>query len=168
MAGNPREVADHFMDLHSTRIIGEDTRNRHHSPRKDYLQQSSSELKIEEVVTYLERVRDRAERSAPPSRRTQETQTVPAALLPATTTFLLQELPSTPTVQQHLHQVLNFWLPSTSLVPFSHFQSSNSSHWRQSFISMHQHLQCLFTFVSLKFFLSRNIISRHFCDSHKH
>lgn len=101
MGGGPREVAEHFVELHSSRIIGDETRNRHHSPRKDYLQ---NELKLEDVVTYLERVRDRAERSAPPSRRTQETQTVPATLLPATSTFLLQELPSAP-VSQHLHQV---------------------------------------------------------------
>lgn len=101
MGGGPREVAEHFYELHSSRIIGDDTRSRHHSTRKDYLH---IELKLEDVVTYLERVRDRAERSAPPSRRTQETQTVPATLLPATSTFLLQELPSAP-VSQHLHQV---------------------------------------------------------------
>ncbi|XP_066591014.1 zinc finger protein Xfin isoform X2 [Prorops nasuta] len=100
MGGGPREVAEHFMELHSSRIIGDDARNRHHSPRKDYLQ---ADLKIDEVISYLERVRERAERSAPPSRRTQETQTVPAALLPMTSTFLLQELPSTQT-PTHLHQ----------------------------------------------------------------
>ncbi|CAL7949871.1 unnamed protein product [Xylocopa violacea] len=100
MGGGPRDVAEHFMELHSTRILADDSRNRHHSPRKDYLQ---SELKIEDVISYLERLRERAERVAPPSRRTQETQTVPAALLPVTSTFLLQELPSAP-APQHLHQ----------------------------------------------------------------
>ncbi|XP_024935947.1 uncharacterized protein LOC107263259 isoform X2 [Cephus cinctus] len=100
MGGGPREVAEHFTELHSSRIIGDDSRNRHHSPRKDYLQ---AELKIEDVVAYLERVRERAERAAPPLRRTQETQTVPTALLPPSSTFLLQELPSTP-APQHLHQ----------------------------------------------------------------
>ncbi|XP_063982144.1 uncharacterized protein Chn [Diachasmimorpha longicaudata] len=97
MNGGPRDIAEHFMELHSSRIL-DDSRNRHHSPRKDYLQ---SDVKLEDILMYLERVRDRAERQAPPSRRTQETQTVPAALLPATTPFLLQELPSTP--PQHLH-----------------------------------------------------------------
>ena len=101
MGGGPRDVAEHFMELHSSRILADDSRNRHHSPRKDYLQ---SELKVEDVITYLERLRERAERVAPPSRRTQETQTVPAALLPVTSTFLLQELPSSP-APQHLHQV---------------------------------------------------------------
>ncbi|XP_076234786.1 zinc finger transcriptional factor charlatan isoform X2 [Calliopsis andreniformis] len=100
MGGGPRDVAEHFMELHSSRILADDSRNRHHSPRKDYLQ---SELKVEDVITYLERLRERAERVAPPSRRTQETQTVPAALLPVTSTFLLQELPSSP-APQHLHQ----------------------------------------------------------------
>ncbi|OAD59347.1 Protein charlatan [Eufriesea mexicana] len=90
MGGGPRDVAEHFMELHS-----------HRSPRKDYLQ---AELKVEDVISYLERLRERAERVAPPSRRTQETQTVPAALLPVTSTFLLQELPTAPT-PQHLHQV---------------------------------------------------------------
>lgn len=108
MGGGPRDIAEHFVELHSSRIIADDsrTRNHHHhhqSPRKDYLQ---GDLKVEEVVSYLERVRDRAERGAPPSRRTQETQTVPAALLPVTTTFLIQELPTvSPTGQQHLQQV---------------------------------------------------------------
>ncbi|XP_076165275.1 zinc finger transcriptional factor charlatan isoform X2 [Ptiloglossa arizonensis] len=100
MGGGPRDVAEHFMELHSSRILVDDSRNRHHSPRKDYLQ---TELKIEDVISYLERLRERAERVAPPSRRTQETQTVPAALLPVTSTFLLQELPSSP-APQHLHQ----------------------------------------------------------------
>lgn len=100
MGGGPRDVAEHFMELHSSRILA-DERNRHHSPRKDYLQ---TELKVEDVISYLERLRERAERSAPPSRRTQETQTVPAALLPVPSTFLLQELPSAP-APQHLHQV---------------------------------------------------------------
>lgn len=117
MGGGPREVAEHFVELHSSRIIGDDTRNRHHSTRKDYLH---NELKLEDVVTYLERVRDRAERSAPPSRRTQETQTVPATLLPATSTFLLQELPSAPSISQHLHQVtknnLNFKIQKPNLI----------------------------------------------------
>lgn len=109
MGGGPRDVAEHFMELHSSRILA-DERNRHHSPRKDYLQ---TELKVEDVISYLERLRERAERSAPPSRRTQETQTVPAALLPVPSTFLLQELPSAP-APQHLHQVnlilSDFWL----------------------------------------------------------
>lgn len=90
------------MEYHPTRILADSSRNRHHSPRKDYLQ---TDLKIEDVVMYLERLRERAERAAPPSRRTQETQTVPAALLPATSSFLLQELPSAP-APQHLQQVL--------------------------------------------------------------
>ncbi|KAI4489879.1 hypothetical protein M0804_004061 [Polistes exclamans] len=98
--GGPREVAEHFMELHSSRILPDDTRIRHHLPRKDYMQ---NELKIEDVITYLERLRERAETAAPPSRRTQETQTIPAALLPVSSTFLLQELPSVP-APQHLHQ----------------------------------------------------------------
>lgn len=101
MGGGPREVAEHFMELHSSRILTDDSRNRHPSPRKDYMQ---TELKAEEVVSYLERLRERAETAAPPSRRTQETQTVPAALLPMASSFLLQELPSVP-VPHHLHQV---------------------------------------------------------------
>lgn len=114
MGGGPREVAEHFVELHSSRIIGDDSRNRHHSPRKDYLQ---NDLKIDEVVSYLERVRDRAERAAPPSRRTQETQTVPAALLPVATNFLLQELPTAPSAtQQHLHQVKLVESPPTDAV----------------------------------------------------
>lgn len=106
MGGGPREIADHFMELHSSRILADNSRNRHHSPRKDYLQ---ADLKIEDVVMYLERIRERAERAAPPSRRTQETQTVPATLLPVSSSFLLQELPSIP-APQHLQQVsaLNF------------------------------------------------------------
>lgn len=108
MGGGPRDIAEHFMELHSSRILGDDSRNRHHSPSKDYLQ--SEELKVEDVISYLERLRERVERVAPPSRRTQETQTVPAALLPVTSTFLLQELPSAP-APQHLHQVcLRSWL----------------------------------------------------------
>lgn len=101
MGGGPREAAEHFMELHSTRILADDSRQRHHSPRKDYLQ---AELKVDDIVTYLERLRERAERAAPPTRRTQETQTLPATLLPMTSTFLLQELPST-SQTQHLHQV---------------------------------------------------------------
>ncbi|XP_033356791.1 protein charlatan isoform X3 [Bombus vosnesenskii] len=101
MGGGPRDVAEHFMELHSSRILGDDSRNRHHSPSQDYRQ--SEELKVEDVISYLERLRERVERVAPPSRRTQETQTVPAALLPVTSTFLLQELPSAP-APQHLHQ----------------------------------------------------------------
>ncbi|XP_034933742.1 uncharacterized protein chn [Chelonus insularis] len=97
MSGSPRDVAEHFIELHSSRIIVEDSRTRDHSSRKDYL----SDPKLEDILVYLERVREKAERIAPPSRRTQETQTIPAALLPATTPFLLQELPSTP--PQHLH-----------------------------------------------------------------
>ncbi|XP_011872495.1 PREDICTED: protein charlatan isoform X2 [Vollenhovia emeryi] len=50
-----------------------------------------------------ERLREHAERAAPPSRRTQETQTVPAALLPVTSSFLLQELPPAP-APLHLQQ----------------------------------------------------------------
>ncbi|XP_029672955.1 uncharacterized protein LOC115241367 isoform X2 [Formica exsecta] len=100
MAGSPREIAEHFMEHHSSRILPDNSRNRHHSPRKDYLQ---ADLKAEDVVMYLERLRERAERAAPPSRRTQETQTVPAALLPVTSSFLLQELPSVP-APQHLQQ----------------------------------------------------------------
>ncbi|XP_076284239.1 zinc finger transcriptional factor charlatan isoform X2 [Lasioglossum baleicum] len=114
MGGGPRDVAEHFMELHSSRILADDSRNRHHSPRKDYLQ---SDLKIEEVISYLERLRERAERVAPPSRRTQETQTVPAALLPVTSTFLLQELPSSP-APQHLHQTTTT-MPTSATVSAS-------------------------------------------------
>ncbi|XP_029165539.1 uncharacterized protein LOC114936491 isoform X3 [Nylanderia fulva] len=78
MGGGPREIAEHFMELHSSRILADN-------------------------VMYLERLRERAERAAPPSRRTQETQTVPAALLPVTSSFLLQDLPSVP-APQHLQQ----------------------------------------------------------------
>ncbi|XP_070531492.1 uncharacterized protein Chn isoform X2 [Cardiocondyla obscurior] len=98
MSNGPREIAEHFMEYHPSRILADSSRNRHHSPRKDYLQ---SDFKIEDLVMYLERLRERAERAAPPSRRTQETQTVPAALLPVTSSFLLQELPSAP-APQHL------------------------------------------------------------------
>lgn len=101
MTSGPREVAEHFMELHSTRIIADDGRGRHHPARKDYMH---TDFKVEDVVSYLERLRERAERAAPPSRRTQETQTTPATLLPVPPTFLLQELPSTST-PQHLHQV---------------------------------------------------------------
>ena len=105
MGGGPRDVAEHFMELHSSRILADD-RNRHHSPPRDYMH---SELKVDDVISYLERLRERVERVAPPSRRTQETQTVPAALLPVTSTFLLQELPSAP-AQQHLHQVCSLFI----------------------------------------------------------
>ncbi|CAK9822482.1 Protein charlatan [Anthophora retusa] len=114
MGGGPRDVAEHFMELHSSRILADDSRNRHHSPRKDYLQ---SELKVEDVISYLERLRERAERVAPPSRRTQETQTVPASLLPVTSTFLLQELPSAP-APQHLHQTTTT-MPTSATVSAS-------------------------------------------------
>lgn len=100
ITSGPREVAEHFIEHHSSRILVDGSRNRHHSPRKDYLQ---TDFKVEDIVIYLERLRERAERAAPPSRRTQETQTVPAALLPVTSSFLLQELPSAPT-PQHLQQ----------------------------------------------------------------
>ncbi|XP_071573036.1 uncharacterized protein Chn isoform X2 [Temnothorax nylanderi] len=100
ITSGPREIAEHFMEYHPSRILADNSRNRHHSPRKDYMQ---TDLKIEDVVMYLERLRERAERAAPPSRRTQETQTVPAALLPVTSSFLLQELPSAP-APQHLQQ----------------------------------------------------------------
>ncbi|XP_014482609.1 PREDICTED: uncharacterized protein LOC106748520 isoform X1 [Dinoponera quadriceps] len=109
MGGGPREAAEHFMELHSSRILADESRHRHHSPRKDYLQ---ADLKVDDVVTYLERLRERAERAAPPTRRTQETQTLPATLLPMTPTFLLQELPSAPQQPQHLHQTTP--PPSTS------------------------------------------------------
>ncbi|KAG8038673.1 hypothetical protein G9C98_000228 [Cotesia typhae] len=97
LTGSPRDIAEHFIELHSSRLLD----NRHHrgdSTRKDYLH---SDLKLEDILSYLEKVRDKAERISPPSRRTQETQTIPAALLPVTPNFLLQELPSTP--PQHLH-----------------------------------------------------------------
>ncbi|CAD6208192.1 GSCOCG00010445001-RA-CDS [Cotesia congregata] len=96
LTGNPRDIAEHFMELHSSRLLD----NRHHrdGTRKDYLH---SDPKLEDILSYLEKVRDKAERISPPSRRTQETQTIPAALLPVTSNFLLQELPSTP--PQHLH-----------------------------------------------------------------
>lgn len=100
MGGSPREAAEHFVELHPSRFLI-DGRNRHHSPRKDYLQ---ADIKVEDVVLYLERLRERAERAAPPSRRTQETQTVSAALLPLNSSFLLQELPSA-AAPQHLQQV---------------------------------------------------------------
>ncbi|KAG5321252.1 CHN protein, partial [Pseudoatta argentina] len=99
LTSGPREIAEHFMEHHASRILA-DSRNRHHSPRKDYLQ---TDFKVEDVVMYLERLRERAERAAPPSRRTQETQTVPATLLTTTSSFHLQELPSAPALQ-HLQQ----------------------------------------------------------------
>ncbi|XP_018367155.1 PREDICTED: uncharacterized protein LOC108763782 isoform X2 [Trachymyrmex cornetzi] len=99
LTSGPREIAEHFMEHHASRILA-DSRNRHHSPRKDYLQ---TDFKIEDVVMYLERLRERAERAAPPTRRTQETQTVPATLLTTTSSFHLQELPSAPALQ-HLQQ----------------------------------------------------------------
>ena len=102
MGGGPRDVAEHFVDLHSSRLLAEETARRLSGRGKDY-HLGPADMKLEEVVNYLERVRDRAERGAPPTRRTQETQTIPAALLPVTSSFLLQELPSTP--PQHLHQV---------------------------------------------------------------
>lgn len=94
ITGIPREVAEHYMDLHYS-----DSRNRH---RKEYLQ---TELKQEDVIMYLEKVRERAERIAPPLRRTQETQTVPPTLLPMTSTFLLQEISSVNQQQQQIQQV---------------------------------------------------------------
>ncbi|XP_057335202.1 zinc finger protein 570 [Microplitis mediator] len=98
LTGSPRDVAEHFMELHSSRLLDDARHHRDHGSRKDYLH---SDPKLEDILSYLEKVRDKAERVSPPSRRTQETQTIPAALLPATSNFLLQELPSTP--PQHLH-----------------------------------------------------------------
>lgn len=103
MGGGPREAAEHFMEIHASRIVTDDNRHRHHSTRKDY-PSLQGELKVDDIVIYLERLREKAERAAPPTRRTQETQTLPATLLPMTPTFLLQELPST-SQTQHLHQV---------------------------------------------------------------
>ncbi|XP_070531494.1 zinc finger protein 865 isoform X4 [Cardiocondyla obscurior] len=111
MSNGPREIAEHFMEYHPSRILADSSRNRHHSPRKDYLQ---SDFKIEDLVMYLERLRERAERAAPPSRRTQETQTVPAALLPVTSSFLLQELPSAPAPQH-----LQYYTLSQNATPIS-------------------------------------------------
>ncbi|KYQ57081.1 Protein charlatan [Trachymyrmex zeteki] len=99
LTSGPREISEHFMEHHASRILA-DSRNRHHSTRKDYLQ---TDFKVEDVVMYLERLRERAERAAPPTRRTQETQTVPATLLTTTSSFHLQELPSAPALQ-HLQQ----------------------------------------------------------------
>ncbi|KAJ8670471.1 hypothetical protein QAD02_001730 [Eretmocerus hayati] len=104
MGGAPRDMAEHFVDMHSSRgLIEETNRVQRISGRKDYLS-AANELRLEDVVSYLERLRDRAERGAPPSRRTQETQTVPATLLPVTSSFLLQELPTA--LPQHLHQIV--------------------------------------------------------------
>jgi len=104
MGSGPREIAEHFIELHSSRILTDSNRNRHHAPRKDYF-----DFKIEDVILYLERLRERAERVAPPTRRTQETQTVPAALLPSTSSFLLEELPSAPASGPSHLQVKNYF-----------------------------------------------------------
>ncbi|XP_020279959.1 zinc finger protein 431 isoform X2 [Pseudomyrmex gracilis] len=97
----PREFADHFMENHSSRIVT-DCRNRH--SRVSY-KDPQTDLTREEIILYLEKLRDKAERDGPkvPSRRTQETQTLPTPLSPVTPNFLLQELPST-SVPQHLQQ----------------------------------------------------------------
>ncbi|XP_025073218.1 zinc finger protein 888 isoform X2 [Pogonomyrmex barbatus] len=100
MTSGPREIAEHFIEHHPSRILTDSSRNRHHSPRKDYLQ---TDFKVEDMVMYLERLRERAERAAPPSRRTQETQTVPTAPLPVTSNFLMQDM-SSASVPQHLQQ----------------------------------------------------------------
>lgn len=84
ISGSPRETAEHFMENHLR--VTDDGRNRHHSLRKDYV-----DLKIEDINLYLEKLRERAERSAPPSCRTQETQTIPQTLLQNS----LLEMPST-------------------------------------------------------------------------
>lgn len=97
-----REFADHFVENHSSRIMT-DCRNRH--SRVSY-KDPQTDLIREEIILYLEKLRDKAEREGPkiPSRRTQETQTLPTSLSPATSNFLLQELPST-SAPQHLQPV---------------------------------------------------------------
>lgn len=92
-------MAEHFMDLHAPRLDdGGGGLGRNRMQRKDYL--GPSDFKLEEIVAYLEKLRERGDRlGALPTRRTQETQTVPAVLLPVTSSFLLQELPSTPPQQ---------------------------------------------------------------------
>ncbi|XP_011872496.1 PREDICTED: uncharacterized protein LOC105564609 isoform X3 [Vollenhovia emeryi] len=126
ITSSSREIAEHFMEYHPSRILVDSTRNRHHSPRKDYLQ---TDFKIEDVVLYLERLREHAERAAPPSRRTQETQTVPAALLPVTSSFLLQELPPAP-APLHLQQDLSV-TPAT--VNVSNQQQPQQQHMSNQF-----------------------------------
>lgn len=112
MLGGPRDMAEHFAELHSSRLLGaislDDARMRHQQLpiRKDYLSNQSTDLKLDDLVAYLQCIKDQAERIVgPPLRRTQETQTLPSSLLPITSSFLLQELPPTP--PQQLLQVRN-------------------------------------------------------------
>ncbi|XP_058805656.1 zinc finger protein 865-like isoform X2 [Phymastichus coffea] len=91
MVGGAREVAEHFIDLHAPRLDDSGSRGRMHR---------TNDFKLDEIVSYLEKVRERAVRlDVRPTRRTQETQTAPAVLLPVAPNFLLQELPSTPPQQ---------------------------------------------------------------------
>lgn len=104
MGGGPREMAEHFTDLHSSRLVSEDSgRGRHQgsSPPRNLGPQ------VEEIAAHLARFRERAERLAPPSRRTQMTQTIPATLMPVvTSSFLqLQDLPAALAPTAHLIQV---------------------------------------------------------------
>lgn len=113
MGGGPREVADHFLDLHSSRLLPEENgRGRHQgesSPR-------NLVPHVDELVAHLARFRERAERQAPPSRRTQMTQTIPATLMPVvTSSFLqLQDLPAALAPTAHLIQVNFFFFISVA------------------------------------------------------
>ncbi|XP_015514211.2 protein charlatan isoform X1 [Neodiprion lecontei] len=102
LGGGPREVAEHFLGLHPSRVSVEDGGVGHHAGRSTECRKDSL---ADEVTLYLERVRERAERPSPPSRRSQETQTIPAALLPPATSFLLHDVhAATSTQHAHLHQ----------------------------------------------------------------
>ncbi|XP_011686704.1 PREDICTED: uncharacterized protein LOC105449279 isoform X2 [Wasmannia auropunctata] len=170
MSSGPRETAEHFMELHPSRILADSSRNRHHSPRKDYLQ---IDLKPEDVVMYLERLRERAERAAPPSRRTQETQTVPAALLPVTSSFLLQELPSAP-APQHLQQ--NATIMSTPVAASTSSKRYGCPHCpygtdRRDLYTRHENIhreekpfQC---YVCIKPFNRADHVKKHFTRMHR-
>ncbi|XP_012267336.2 protein charlatan isoform X2 [Athalia rosae] len=97
LGGGPREVAEHFLGLHPSRISVDNHGGRSAECRKESL--------ADQLTHYLERVRERAERPSPPARRSQETQTIPAALLPPSASFLLHDIhAATSTQHSHLHQ----------------------------------------------------------------
>lgn len=103
LGGGPRDVAEHFLGLHPSRLAGEDGNVGHHAGR---LAECRKDSLADEITLYLERVRERAERPSPPSRRSQETQTIPATLLPPATSFLLHDVHAASSTQNsHLHQV---------------------------------------------------------------
>lgn len=169
MAGGPREAAEHFIELHSSRILTDNSRNRHHSPRKDYLQ---IDLKIEDIILYLERLRERAERVAPPSRRTQETQTVPAALLPVSSSFLLQELPSAtaPHLQQNSATMASVAAASASskryCCPFCPYGTD-----RRDLFTRHENIhredKPFMCYVCMKAFNRADHVKKHFLRMHR-